>query len=128
MRQIEMRLFGRHMDFPVSYPHDGGVRDRSSGDAISRMYKNFGLRMMHEHATHTNVKGVAATSLEAGIQEINAREQHGNQQRERHQRRPRSGEGSSRACPRLDPAGQEQDQNDQQNQTHGNPFLKTLKC
>lgn len=77
MRQLEQRLFGRQMDFPVAFPHDGGVRDRNSGEAISRMYKNFGLRMMAEHATHANIKGVAATSLEAGIQEINAREQHG---------------------------------------------------
>jgi phage terminase large subunit-like protein len=77
MRQIEQRIFGRQMDFVVAYPHDAGVRDRNSGEAISRMYKNFGLRMMHEHATHANIKGVAATSLEAGLQEINARELHG---------------------------------------------------
>ena len=67
MRQIEQRIFGRQMDFPVAWPHDGGVRDRNSGEAISRMYKNFGLRMMAEHATHANIKGVAATSLEAGF-------------------------------------------------------------
>jgi hypothetical protein len=76
MRQIETRIFGRHMDFPVAWPHDGGTRDRSSGEAIIKSYKHFGLRTMAEHATHANTKG-GATSLEAGIHEINTREQHG---------------------------------------------------
>jgi phage terminase large subunit-like protein len=77
MRQIEMRIFGRHMDFPVAWPHDGGVRDRQSGEAFIKTYKQFGLRTMAEHATHAQLKGVAATSLEGGIQEIDVREQHG---------------------------------------------------
>jgi hypothetical protein len=78
-RALEQRIFFGHkmMEIPVAWPHDGGVRDRSSGEAIIRMYKQFGLRTMPQHATHANITGRAETSLEAGIQEINAREQHG---------------------------------------------------
>jgi phage terminase large subunit-like protein len=84
MRALEQRIFfgSKTMEFPVAWPHDGGVRDRGSGEAIIRMYKQFGLRTMAGHATHANVRAsgsnrAAETSLEAGLQEINAREQHG---------------------------------------------------
>jgi hypothetical protein len=82
MRALEQRIFFGHkmMEIPVAWPHDGGVRDRSSGEAIIKLYKSFGLRAMPKHATHANLvsRGRGAeTSLEAGIQEINAREQHG---------------------------------------------------
>lgn len=77
MRALEMRLFGRHMDFPVAWPADAGTRDKGSGEAVKNVYKLFGLRMMAEHATHAHLKGAAANSLEGGVQEIDTRERHG---------------------------------------------------
>ena len=41
------------------------------------LYKAYGLRMMAEPATHANMKGAAANSLEGGIQEIDLRERSG---------------------------------------------------
>jgi phage terminase large subunit-like protein len=77
IRALEMRLFSRHMDFPIAWPADAGTRDKGSGEPVKNLYKQFGLRMMHEAATHANLKGVAANSLEGGIQEIDARERAG---------------------------------------------------
>jgi phage terminase large subunit-like protein len=77
MRGLETRLFGRHMHFPVSWPTDAGTRDRGSGEPAKNLYKQYGLRMMHEPASHANLKGAAAVSLEGGVQEINARERAG---------------------------------------------------
>lgn len=77
MRQLEMRLFGRHMDFPVAWPADGGTRDKGSGEAIIKTYKQYGLRVMAEHATHSHLKGASANSLEGGIQEMDEREKNG---------------------------------------------------
>jgi phage terminase large subunit-like protein len=77
MREVEKRIFRKHMDFWVAYPHDAGVRNRSDGQPMRELYKRFGLRMMDEHATHADQKGAAATSLEAGILEINVRERGG---------------------------------------------------
>jgi len=77
IRQLEMRMFGRPMHFPTAWPADAGTRDKGSGEPIKNLYKNYGLRMMNEPATHANLKGVAANSLEGGISEIDLREQHG---------------------------------------------------
>jgi phage terminase large subunit-like protein len=77
IRALEMRLFGRHMNFPVAWPADAGTRDKGSGEPVKNLYKQYGLRMMAEPATHANAKGTAANSLEGGVAEINAREQHG---------------------------------------------------
>jgi len=77
LRQLEMRLFGRQMDFPVAWPADAGTRDKGSGEAVKTIYKQYGLRMMHEHATHSHLQGASATSLEGGIQEVDARERNG---------------------------------------------------
>jgi phage terminase large subunit-like protein len=77
MRSLEKRLFNRHMDFPVAWPTDAGTRDRGSGEPIKNLYKQFGLRMMFEPASHPGVKGAAAYSLEGGVQEIDARERGG---------------------------------------------------
>jgi phage terminase large subunit-like protein len=77
IRALELRIFGRHMDFPTAWPADAGTRDKGSGEPVKNLYKQFGLRMMAEPATHANLKGSAATSLEGGVQEIDARERHG---------------------------------------------------
>jgi hypothetical protein len=65
------------MDFPVAWPHDGGTRDKGSGQPIKKQYEQFGLRMMAEHATHAGMKGAEAISLEGGVLEIDTRERHG---------------------------------------------------
>ena len=77
IRNLEMRLFGRHMDFPIAWPADAGTRDKGSGEPVKNLYKQFGLRMMSEPASHANLKGAAANSLEGGVAEIDARERHG---------------------------------------------------
>jgi phage terminase large subunit-like protein len=77
VRQLEARLWGRPMNFPCAWPLDAGTRDKGSGEPIKNLYKAFGLRMMNEPATHSHLKGLAATSLEGGISEIDLREQHG---------------------------------------------------
>jgi phage terminase large subunit-like protein len=77
MRQLEKRLFGRHMDFPIAWPADAGTRDKGSGEAIIKSYKNYGMRVLAEHATHAHLKGASANSLEGGIQEMIEREQNG---------------------------------------------------
>ena len=74
MRALELRLFNRHMNFPVAWPADAGTRDRGSGEPAKALYKQYGLRMMAEPATHAGMHGAAATSLEAGVAEINLRE------------------------------------------------------
>jgi phage terminase large subunit-like protein len=77
IRALEQRLFGRHMNIPIAWPHDGGTRDKGSGEPVKNLYKQYGLRMMAEHATLPNVKGPAATSLEGGVAEIDLREKNG---------------------------------------------------
>ncbi len=77
MRALELRLFNHHMNFPVSWPADAGTRDRGSGEPVKNLYNAYGLRMMPEPATHANMKGAAANSLEGGIQEIDLRERSG---------------------------------------------------
>src|SRR5262249_31030849 len=77
IRGLEMRLFGRHMNFPIAWPADAGTRDKGSGEPVKNLYAQYGLRMLHEHATHPNAKGAAATSLEGGIAEIDLREKNG---------------------------------------------------
>ncbi len=39
-------------EVPVAWPHDGHVREKSSGVALADIYKANGLRMMPSHATH----------------------------------------------------------------------------
>jgi hypothetical protein len=77
IRALEKRIFGRHMDFRVAWPADAGTRDRGSGEPVRNLYKQFGLRMMPEPATHAGMKGVEAVSLEGGVAEIDARERAG---------------------------------------------------
>jgi phage terminase large subunit-like protein len=77
IRGLEMRMFARHMHFPIAWPADAGTRDKGSGEPIKNLYSQYGLRMMNAAATHANLKGVAANSLEGGITEIDVREQHG---------------------------------------------------
>jgi phage terminase large subunit-like protein len=77
MRQLEKRLFGKHMEFRVAWPADAGTRDKGSGEPVKNLYRHYGLHMMQEPATHAGLKGAEATSLEGGVQEIDARERAG---------------------------------------------------
>jgi phage terminase large subunit-like protein len=78
IRALEKRLFNRHMNFPTAWPADAGTRDKGSGESVKNLYKQYGLRMMAESATHPGaLKGPAAVSLEGGIQEIDLRERSG---------------------------------------------------
>jgi phage terminase large subunit-like protein len=77
IRALEKRMFNRHMNFPTSWPRDAGTRDKGSGEPLKKLYKEFGLRMMPEPATHAGLKGVEAVSLEGGVTEIDQRERAG---------------------------------------------------
>ena len=65
------------MNFPVAWPADAGTRDKGSGEPVKNFYKQYGLRMMADAATHAHLKGVAANSLEGGVKEIDLRERNG---------------------------------------------------
>jgi phage terminase large subunit-like protein len=54
---------------PVAWPHDGGNRERGSGEALSKLYKKQGLRMCDEHATFED----GGYSTEAGIIDMDGR-------------------------------------------------------
>jgi phage terminase large subunit-like protein len=56
-----MRPFG---DIAISYPRDGAVRDKGSGIALSKLYKDEGAWMLHDHATWPD----GSISTETGIQ------------------------------------------------------------
>ncbi len=51
---------------PFAWPHDGYQHDRSSGDQIAMQYRDMGIKMMPEHATHP----AGGTSVEAGVQDM----------------------------------------------------------
>jgi hypothetical protein len=77
IRQLEKRIFGRHMNFPTAWPNDGNTRDKGSGEPLKDIYKRYGLRVMPEHASHAGLHGAAAYSLEGGVSEINEKERAG---------------------------------------------------
>ena len=78
IKQTEWRLFKSHaLEIPVSWPHDGGQRDRLEGKPFQLLYKQRGLRMLSECATLPKLKGREAHSVEAGVAEIVEREKTG---------------------------------------------------
>lgn len=54
---------------PVAWPHDGGNREKGSGEAIVSLYRKQGLRMCAEHATFE----AGGYSTEAGIMDMDDR-------------------------------------------------------
>jgi hypothetical protein len=42
---------------PVAWPHDGLQHDKGSGDALAAQYRNLGVNMLKEKATHAPAKG-----------------------------------------------------------------------
>ncbi len=51
---------------PVAWPQDGAARDRGSGEPLSKLYRDQGLRMLETHATFPD----GSISTEAGIMEM----------------------------------------------------------
>lgn len=56
-------------DVPIAYPRDGAQRDKGSGISLAKLYREEGLRMMHEHATWPD----GSISTETGIEELRQR-------------------------------------------------------
>lgn len=54
---------------PVAWPRDGTEREASSGEPLSAIYKNHGLKMLHDHATWPE----GGVSTHAGIVEMDER-------------------------------------------------------
>ena len=61
------------IEVPVAWPQDGTAREKSSGVALQLQYKAEKLSMLHEHAVWPD----GSTSTEAGILEMQQREQNG---------------------------------------------------
>lgn len=61
------------IEVPVAWPQDGTAREKSSGEALSALYKKENLKMLHEHATWPD----GSRSTEAGILEMQQRERNG---------------------------------------------------
>lgn len=68
------------VEVPVAWPHDGHVRDRGSGEPLSKLYRKEGLRMLAEHAQWED----GGFSTEAGILEWDQREKTGRLKVARH--------------------------------------------
>ena len=60
-------------DLPWAWPHDGYQHDKGSGQQIAKQYKDQGLLMLPEHATHEE----GGYGVEAGINEMLVRMQTG---------------------------------------------------
>jgi phage terminase large subunit-like protein len=62
-------MLRRMGEIPWAWPHDAHTLDRGSGMAISKLYKDAGLDMLGNHATHED----GGIGVEAGIAKINDR-------------------------------------------------------
>lgn len=66
---------------PVAWPHDGLQHDKGSGAVIANQYRELGINMLKEKATHKPEKGkkegTGGYGIEAGIQEMLTRMQTG---------------------------------------------------
>ena len=58
---------------PTAWPHDGYQHDKGSGDELASLYRDAGLNMLEEHATHE----AGGYGVEAGIMEMTERMQTG---------------------------------------------------
>lgn len=54
---------------PVAWPHDGNVREKSSGEPLATLYKTLGLQMLADHATFPS----GGYSTEAAVLEMQQR-------------------------------------------------------
>jgi len=58
---------------PVAWPHDGYQHDKGSGQGLAALYREQGLNLLHDHATHED----GGNGLEAGVMEMLDRMQTG---------------------------------------------------
>ena len=56
--------------FPWAWPHDGWIKDKSSGIQVAHLFKQEGLNMMSEHAQFPDERKMG---LEAGVMEMLSR-------------------------------------------------------
>ena len=64
---VPMKLIG--VNVPVAYPHDGGNREKGSGETLASLYKKQALKMCDSHATFED----GGYSTEAGVLEMSER-------------------------------------------------------
>lgn len=73
---------------PCAWPHDGLVRDKASGVIIAQQYRDAGVNMMKDRATHAPAKGQkegdGGSGLEAGLMNMYDRMQTGRLKVARH--------------------------------------------
>jgi phage terminase large subunit-like protein len=66
---------------PVAWPHDGLQHDKGSGEQLAQQYRNGGVNMLPERATHAPAEGQkegeGGNGLEAGVSEMLERMQTG---------------------------------------------------
>ena len=66
---------------PVAWPHDGNQHDKGSGRALKQQYKDQGLAMLDDQATHApdpgQPEGTGGNGVEAGLMEMLDRMQSG---------------------------------------------------
>jgi len=62
---------------PVVWPHDGEQHDKASGVVVAKQYRDLGVRMHKEKATHApergKLEGTGAFGFEAGIMDMDRR-------------------------------------------------------
>ena len=66
---------------PVAWPHDGLQHDKGSGEALAQQYRNLGLLMLKDKATHApekgELEGTGGNGVEAGLMDMLDRMQTG---------------------------------------------------
>lgn len=61
---ITIRSWGKWI--PTAWPHDGYQHDKGSGQQLAEQYREAGLNMLNDHATHAE----GGNGVEAGLMEI----------------------------------------------------------
>lgn len=61
---VQIKQLG--IQVPVAWPHDGGNREKGSGEELQALYRKQGIRMLPEHATFAT----GGYSTEAGVLEM----------------------------------------------------------
>lgn len=65
MHAASLKPWGAEM--PWAWPHDGLQHDKGSGEQLAQLFKNNGLRTLHERAQYPDGRG---NSVEAGIMDM----------------------------------------------------------
>lgn len=72
---------GKGSWIPVAWPHDGLQHDKGSGEALAQQYRNLGVAMLKDKATHPPAKGekegTGGNGVEAGLMDMLDRMQTG---------------------------------------------------